>query len=157
MAEIIKTTFLLRRGYTEVWERNNPILQLGEPGFEIDKNKLKVGDGTTAWKNLPYIGGTATLLADGAIVIDNETIKLFGFEAAEIGAQPRKGKNGELEWYVPTSDSVEGLQSAFATLQQEFTDLQEQFSKLSDDNENIQEQVDKIALSTENIEGGEIM
>lgn len=28
----------------------------GEPGFVIDKNKLKIGDGATAWKDLPYFG-----------------------------------------------------------------------------------------------------
>lgn len=57
MAEIIKTTFLLRRGYEAVWERNNPILASGEPGFVIDRNKLKIGDGVTPWNELDYIGG----------------------------------------------------------------------------------------------------
>lgn len=57
MAEIIKTTFQLRRGYEAIWEKNNPVLASGEPGFVIDKNKLKIGDGTTAWKDLPYFGG----------------------------------------------------------------------------------------------------
>lgn len=57
MAEIIKTTFQLRRGYEAIWEKNNPILASGEPGFVIDKNKLKIGDGITAWKDLPYFGG----------------------------------------------------------------------------------------------------
>lgn len=69
MAENIKTTFLLRRGNTEAWERNNPILQLGEPGFEIDKNKLKVGDGTTTWKNLPYIGDEIVPIIDDKISV----------------------------------------------------------------------------------------
>lgn len=57
MAEIIKTTFQLRRGYEAVWERNNPILASGEPGFVIDRNKLKIGDGITPWNDLDYIGG----------------------------------------------------------------------------------------------------
>lgn len=56
MAEIIKTTFQLRRGNLEVWERNNPILAKGEPGFVVDKNALKIGDGVTPWKELKYIG-----------------------------------------------------------------------------------------------------
>ena len=56
MAEIIKTTFKLRRGNLEVWERNNPVLAKGEPGFIIDKNTLKIGDGVTPWKELKYIG-----------------------------------------------------------------------------------------------------
>lgn len=52
MAEVIKTTFLLRRGYEAAWERNNPVLAAGEPGFVIDKNILKIGDGKTAWRDL---------------------------------------------------------------------------------------------------------
>lgn len=34
----------------------NPILQLGELGYETDTHLLKVGDGTTAWNSLPYAG-----------------------------------------------------------------------------------------------------
>ena len=55
MAEVLKTTFLLRRGYESAWERNNPVLACGEPGFVIDKNALKIGDGITAWKDLEYV------------------------------------------------------------------------------------------------------
>ena len=43
--KVIKTTFLLRRGTTEAWNRVNPVLKYGEPGFEKDTNKLKIGDG----------------------------------------------------------------------------------------------------------------
>lgn len=57
MAQVIKTTFQLRRGKSAVWEKNNPILAAGEPGFVIDKNLLKIGDGVTAWNELPYLGG----------------------------------------------------------------------------------------------------
>ena len=55
MAEIIKTTFQFRRGYEAAWKRNNPILAPGEPGFVLDRNLLKVGDGTTHWNDLDYI------------------------------------------------------------------------------------------------------
>jgi hypothetical protein len=56
MAQVIKTTFQLRRGNLEVWERNNPILAKGEPSFVVDKNALKIGDGVTPWKELEFIG-----------------------------------------------------------------------------------------------------
>lgn len=56
MAQVIKTTFQLRRGNLEAWERNNPILAKGEPSFVVDKNALKIGDGVTPWKELEYIG-----------------------------------------------------------------------------------------------------
>lgn len=56
MAQVIKTTFQLRRGLLEAWEKNNPILAKGEPSFVVDKNALKIGDGITPWKDLEYIG-----------------------------------------------------------------------------------------------------
>lgn len=55
MATVYKTTFQLRRGNLTEWEAKNPILALGEPGFVVDQFKLKIGDGATAWNNLPYI------------------------------------------------------------------------------------------------------
>ena len=38
------------------WAADNTILQLGEVGYETDTHLLKVGDGVTAWNNLPYAG-----------------------------------------------------------------------------------------------------
>jgi hypothetical protein len=32
-------------------------LRQGEPGFEYDTGKLKIGDGFTPWTSLPYING----------------------------------------------------------------------------------------------------
>ena len=57
MAEVLRTTFQLRRGNEAVWKKNNPILAQGEPGFAIDKNAIKIGDAVTAWNDLEYIGG----------------------------------------------------------------------------------------------------
>ena len=57
MAEVLRTTFQLRRGKEAAWKKNNPILASGEPGFVIDKNAIKIGDGVTAWNDLNYIGG----------------------------------------------------------------------------------------------------
>lgn len=55
MATVYKTTFQLRRGNLVDWEAKNPILAVGEPSFVIDQFKLKIGDGSTAWKDLPYV------------------------------------------------------------------------------------------------------
>ncbi len=45
----------LRRDVSSVWTSRNPILALGEPGFETNTHKLKIGDGTTAWNSLDYV------------------------------------------------------------------------------------------------------
>lgn len=47
-------TIWLRRSRAEVWEDHNPILLDREPGVEIDFGNLKIGDGKTAWNDLPY-------------------------------------------------------------------------------------------------------
>ena len=49
----------VRRGTSTNWTSVNPILAGGELGFETDTNKIKVGDGTTAWSSLPYMTADA--------------------------------------------------------------------------------------------------
>ena len=50
MADIIK----FKRGKSTTWRTKNLLLLDGEPGFEIDTLRLKIGDGKTAWNDLPY-------------------------------------------------------------------------------------------------------
>lgn len=52
--QIIKTTFQLKRGTAARWRELNPVLRQGEPGFEFDTGKLKIGDGLTAYNDLKY-------------------------------------------------------------------------------------------------------
>ena len=56
MAQVLNTTFKLKRGLAARWIEINPILAQGEPGFVLDENRLKIGDGVTAWTDLPYLG-----------------------------------------------------------------------------------------------------
>jgi hypothetical protein len=44
----------LRRGTASAWSTVNPILVEGEVGLESDTNKMKVGNGSTAWNSLDY-------------------------------------------------------------------------------------------------------
>lgn len=46
-----------KRKPSATWTSSNPILARGEPGFELDTFKMKIGDGTTAWNSLPYQNG----------------------------------------------------------------------------------------------------
>jgi hypothetical protein len=41
-------TIKLRRGTAAEWAAQNPVLAQGEPGWERDTKKLKLGDGSTA-------------------------------------------------------------------------------------------------------------
>ena len=111
MAEVIKTMFQFRRGNASVWEKNNPILQRGEPGFEIDTHLLKIGDGETAWNELPYIGGNEWAISpDGntLVISANNELMLYGFEEAEQDQIPVKGPDNKLHWITVNWSSLTG-------------------------------------------------
>ena len=110
MANIIATTFRLRRGLAEVWARNNPVLQSGEPGFELDTNRLKIGNGEVAWNDLPYINNDEIEISlDGKSIIVNGLgeISIAGFEEAQAGQYLTKNESGELEWVKPKIEDLE--------------------------------------------------
>ena len=45
---------LFRRDTSTNWSNNNPVLSEGEPGYELDTGLYKLGNGITAWNDLPY-------------------------------------------------------------------------------------------------------
>jgi len=49
------TQLKLRRGTYSEWASENPTLAEGEPGFESDTGRIKVGDGETIWSSLNYL------------------------------------------------------------------------------------------------------
>jgi hypothetical protein len=71
-----RTVIKLRRGTAAEWTSSNEILNLGEPGFEKDTKKLKIGDGVTAWNDLQYVAG-----ANGGDItledVDNRIVELL--------------------------------------------------------------------------------
>ena len=46
-----------RRDTAANWTSANPVLSAGEPAFETDTGKQKIGDGSTAWVSLAYTSG----------------------------------------------------------------------------------------------------
>ena len=44
----------LKRSTAASWTSNNPVLYVGEIGYETDTKKFKIGDGSTAWTSLTY-------------------------------------------------------------------------------------------------------
>lgn len=72
------TTIKFRRGTAAQWTSANPVLTAGEPGFETDTNKGKIGDGTTAWTSLPYSAerevGQRVQAAGGVVTPGQNTI-----------------------------------------------------------------------------------
>jgi hypothetical protein len=80
-------TIQFRRDTAANWILANPTLSLGEPGFETDTRKIKIGDGTSTWTNLQY-------LTDSII---NGTVGLPGYvgSCGAIGPSGLPGPVGE--------------------------------------------------------------
>lgn len=82
------TQIKLRRDTSANFTSKNPVLGIGEPAYETDTKKLKIGDGATAYNNLDYFagGGGSTeftvvqplKLVDGTLTlqIDEQTIQV---------------------------------------------------------------------------------
>lgn len=62
MAKKIKAVIKLRRATSQQWNDLNPVLREGEPGFSIDENIVKYGDGVTPWKELELPRGDALVV-----------------------------------------------------------------------------------------------
>ena len=65
----LNATILLRSDTSTNWLDANPTLAIGEAGYELDTHKLKIGDGTTNWKELKYIA------SENDIVVQNKSIE----------------------------------------------------------------------------------
>ena len=126
--QILKMRIQFRRATTAEWETYKDVVPAaGEPCFDLDLGTLKIGDGVKTYEQLSAIGGgdSITVSADGnSIVLDGDVFKLAGFDAAATGAQPRKNADGKLEWVVPSTETVEGLQTTVAGLQSDVENLQ---------------------------------
>ena len=57
-------TIQFKRGTAARWAELNLVLEAGQPGFVTDENRLKIGDGITAWNDLPYVGESNVINVD---------------------------------------------------------------------------------------------
>lgn len=134
---IIKTQIQFRRATTAEWEQYKTVVPAaGEPCFDTDLGTLKIGNGVKTYEELDPIGsnGNVSVATDGkSIILENNVFKLVGFDAAETGAQPRKNAEGNIEWVVPSTETVEGLQITVAALQTDVDKLKEQMNGTGED------------------------
>ena len=123
--QTIKMVIQLRRATMAEWEQYSYVVPAaGEPCFVIDKNILKIGDGITSFGDLEPISGAQVDVDGKSLVFDEGTLKLLGFDDAEVGAQPRKNADGKIEWVVPSNDTVDGLNDIVTGLKSDITNLQ---------------------------------
>ena len=63
----VETLIQFRRGAAQTWNTVNPVLSAGEPGYETDSGKFKLGDGTKTWTQLSYASDATDLTGGGEI------------------------------------------------------------------------------------------
>lgn len=129
----MKLRIQLRRDHTANWALYKDIVPAaGEPCFDIDLGTLKIGNGVNSYAELKPIG-ECTVSADGkSIVLEDGVFKLAGFDAAEVGAYPRKTADGGIEWVVSTNEEVKTLQEAVEGLQTNVTNIQSTVNSLQE-------------------------
>lgn len=71
------------RGASSAVTSDNPTLQAGQPFYEIDTHKLKIGDGSTAWNDLPYIGGSGEQIKYATVVVGSTTYN-SGYTSSDV-------------------------------------------------------------------------
>lgn len=89
----------LRRDTSTNWSTNNPTPLAGEPCFETDTGKLKIGDGSTAYNDLAYQGGgsayelpVATATTLGGVKIENNGGLLINSSSGSLSVSPTISK-----------------------------------------------------------------
>ena len=132
----INTRIVLRNDYSFNWLLNeNVVLLQGEFGVEFlpdNTCKVKIGDGTTQWKDLPYFGGEQLISDEKTILVNDKVLSLKGFAEAENGSQLRKNANGELEWFIPSTEAIDNLTSTVNGLNNQLGSVKEDLSKLEE-------------------------
>lgn len=122
MVQVRQVKFELREGTAAEWTARNPTLRAGEPGYERDTNKMKIGNGSTPWNSLGYLTGAGSEgpAGDSAyeVAVDNgfvgtEAEWLTSLEGAP-GANGTNGTNG-----IDGQDGLDGAegQSAYEVAQ----------------------------------------
>lgn len=109
------TQIQLRRDTAALWTSANPVLGQGEPGYETDTGKLKIGNGASAWASLAY--QVAVNIADGVVSSGNLSISNQG--ALRLREATANGTNfvslkapasvsADLNFILPGSDGTAG-------------------------------------------------
>lgn len=100
--------FQLRRDTSTNWTTANPVLASGEIGYDLTVKQFKIGDGSTAWSSLQFLGagsvtsinasgGTTGLSFTGGPVTTSGTLTLTGTLAIANGGTGATTATGGLD------------------------------------------------------------
>ena len=137
-------TLQFKRGSTATLQ--NIIPAAGEPIWDKELEKLKVGDGVRPYSELPYVGDVS--VDDSSIAYDeNHLVSIFGFADAAEASSPVKSNDGKIEWKVLASkDELDEIE---ATISDDLADvidyientLKPQLEDIADDIDGLKDNV----------------
>lgn len=130
----------LRRDTYANFTSSNPVLGSGEPAYETDTKKLKIGDGSTAYTQLDYFsssggGGSVDITATLPLKIDEN-----GVISLEVDGQTIQIVDGKLHANLDElgnevndlSGRVTANEADILTIQEDITDLSGQLDSKED-------------------------
>lgn len=151
---VIKMQIQFRRDTEANWKLYEDVVPAaGEPCFIIDKNILKIGDGKTMFKDLEPIDGAKLSADDKSIILTDGVFKLIGFDTAEIGTQPIKSANGEIEWVVPFNKEIDDVKSDITTIQSNVEGLKLDVVALQSDNTTLLGKIEGLDTKIDTVDG----
>jgi hypothetical protein len=136
------TKIQIRRDTAANWTSVNPTLSNGEFGYETDTNKLKIGDGSTAYNSLSYfvpgtlgdvsdVDGTSTTgqvltaQADGSYAFDTPFDGAYSsLTGAPTNVSDFTNDSGFITTYTVTESDVTTHQAALSLTENQISDLQ---------------------------------
>lgn len=101
--KIVNVKLRLRTDSADNWIYTNPVLLLGEVGFEEDTGRIKIGNGKSAWNVLPYFRSeSATTGAMQKQVILNYAFPVGSVKITSNNKNPSDSLGGVWEEVVGT-------------------------------------------------------
>ena len=99
----LKTTIILRNDTAENWVAKDPVLKQGEAAVDNSSRKIKVGDGTSKWSELGYVGGDE---AKNFVVTPNEGESDIDAITRVVGAAELHSGDTAIVKHVITDDKI---------------------------------------------------
>ena len=148
--KIIKARLKQRTDTQANWAANNPVLLAGELGLVTDdKNLYKVGDGVTAWNDLPFRGFDGTLVhetgdSDNAAMSQRGVTRaLAKLEESMVEKVPGMGLSTE-DYTTEEKRKLAGLQNFNDTeIQEKLTELSAEVREVSEAVEGKEDKANK--------------